>query len=251
MKIILKFRRIDRDFSSYQRDWEEFEQEYDSIALNVLFVSHNSEEKKLAYKSSYNKCKNQVTLLMINDEANNSNYFAIKHLSELNSLGWLRGKKEAIINNDNNNSNFQNALDDTLNYQNIESNPQRISKLKPYINKCNWEGIDFPAESKEWQKFKRNSNTISLNVLHVKHNTKKISVVYRSKHNNKRKKQVTLLEIVDGEKYNYFAVTVLSGLLQGNSSNHEGDFYCLNCFDSYTSKNELKEHEEICNDHNS
>ena len=44
---------------------------------------------------------------MVNDEANNNYYFAIKNLSELNSLGWLRGKKEAIINNDNNNnSNF-------------------------------------------------------------------------------------------------------------------------------------------------
>ena len=42
---------------------------------------------------------------MINDEANNYYYFAIKNLSELNSLGWLRGKKEAIINNNNNNNN--------------------------------------------------------------------------------------------------------------------------------------------------
>ena len=36
--------------------------------------------------------------------------------------------------NNNNNNNFQNALHDELNYQTIESNPQRISKLKPYIN---------------------------------------------------------------------------------------------------------------------
>ena len=86
---------------------------------------------------------------MINDEANNYYYFAIKNLSELNSLGWLQCKKEAIINN---NNNFQNALDDALNYQIIENNPQRISKLKPYINKYNWEGINFPAGSKEWQK---------------------------------------------------------------------------------------------------
>ena len=56
--------------------------------------------------------------------------------------------------------------------------------------------------------------------------------------------------IGDGEKYHYLAVTNLSGLLQGNSSNHEGDFYCLNCFNSYTSKYKLKEHEEICNNHN-
>ena len=43
---LLKFRRVDADFSSHQRDWENFEQENNSIALNVLFVSHNSEEIK-------------------------------------------------------------------------------------------------------------------------------------------------------------------------------------------------------------
>ena len=82
---LLKFRRVDTDFSSYQRDWEEFEQENTSIALNILFVSHNSEEINLAFKSSYNKRKTQVILLMINDETINSYYFAVKILSELNS----------------------------------------------------------------------------------------------------------------------------------------------------------------------
>ena len=57
--------------------------------------------------------------------------------------------------------------------------------------------------------------------------------------------------ISEGEKYHYLAITNLSGLLQVNSSNHEGEFYCLNCFNSYTSKNKHKEHEEICNNHNS
>ena len=94
MKKLLKFKRVDTDFSSHQRYWENFEQENNSIAINVLFVSHNSEEIKLAYKSSYNKRKNQVILLMINDEANNCYYFAVKNLSEINSLWWLRGKKK-------------------------------------------------------------------------------------------------------------------------------------------------------------
>ena len=57
--------------------------------------------------------------------------------------------------------------------------------------------------------------------------------------------------ICDGIKYHYLSVTNLSGLLQGSSSNQRGDFYCLNCFNSYTTKNKLKEHEEICNNHNS
>ena len=100
MKKLLKFRRIDTDFSSYQRDWKEFEQENTSIALNILFVSHNSEEINLTYKSSYNKSKNQVILLMINDEANNCYYFVVKNLSELNFWGWLRAKKKVITDGD-------------------------------------------------------------------------------------------------------------------------------------------------------
>ena len=89
---------------------------------------------------------------MINDEAKNCYYFAVKNLSELNSLGWLRGKKEAIINND---SSFQNALDDSLNYQTTETHPERISKIKPCIIKYNWEGIEFPAGPKDWKKFEQ------------------------------------------------------------------------------------------------
>ena len=67
----------------------------------LLILSYNSEEIKLGYKSNYNKRKNQVILLMINDEANNCYYFAVKNMSELNSLVWLKSKKEAIINGDN------------------------------------------------------------------------------------------------------------------------------------------------------
>ena len=40
-------------------------------------------------------------------------------------------------------------------------------------------------------------------------------------------------------------------LLAKKSSNHDGDLYCLNCFNSYTTENKLKEHEEICNNHDS
>ena len=101
-------------------------------------------------------------------------------MSELKSLGWLRGKTEALINNDNS---FQNALDDALDFQNIAKHPERISKLKPYINKYNWEGIDFQAGPKEWQKFERNNKTNALNILFIQRNTKTISVAYRSEYN--------------------------------------------------------------------
>ena len=62
---------------------------------------------------------------MINDEAKNCFYFSVKALSELYCLGWLRSKKESIINNDNF---FQNALNDASNYKSIEKDPQKIPK---------------------------------------------------------------------------------------------------------------------------
>ena len=82
------------------------------------------------------------------------------------------------------------------------------------------------------------------------HNTK-TRVAYRSEYNHRRKKRVILLMITDGIKWHYLAVTNLPALLERKLSNHHGDFYCLNCFNSYSTKNALKEHEEICNNHDS
>ena len=46
--------------------------------------------------------------------------------------------------------------------------------------------------------------------------------------------------ITDGEKWHYLVVKNLSGLLRGITSNHNADFYCLNCFCSYSTKINLK-----------
>ena len=102
---------------------------------------------------------------------------------------------------------------------------KEFQELKFYINKYNWEGTDFPEGAKEWIKFERNNKTIALNVLYVQYNTKTVSVAYRLEYNNKHKKQVILLMITNGKKYHYLAVTKLSALLEGKSSNHHGDFY--------------------------
>ena len=48
--------------------------------------------------------------------------------------------------------------------------------------------------------------------------------------------------------WHYLAVERISGLLRGITSNHNGDFYCLSCFHSYTTERKLKKHERICYD---
>ena len=92
----------DKDFSSQKRKWENFEQNNESIALNALFASQNSEEITLVYKSEHNlERENKVLLLMINDHVDEKYYyFAVKSKLELYSSEWLRNKKESITNED-------------------------------------------------------------------------------------------------------------------------------------------------------
>ena len=46
--------------------------------------------------------------------------------------------------------------------------------------------------------------------------------------------------VIDGEKWHYLAVKRLPALFTGITGNNHGDFYCLNCFQSYTTENKLK-----------
>ena len=49
--------------------------------------------------------------------------------------------------------------------------------------------------------------------------------------------------ITDGTgNWHYLAVKSISGLLRGIASNHNGDFYCLNWFHSYTTEKKLRKH---------
>ena len=77
----------------HKRDWENFEQNNESSALNVLFLSKDSEEIALLYKSEHNyNRENKVLLLIINDDDddddddNEKYYFAVKSKLELYSF---------------------------------------------------------------------------------------------------------------------------------------------------------------------
>ena len=81
--------------------------------------------------------------------------------------------------------------------------------------------------------------------MYVPHNTKKIHIAYKSKHNLTREKQVILLMISNGESWHYLVVKSLPGLLKEITSNHKEDFYYLNCFCAYNTRNKLEEHKKI------
>ena len=81
------------------------------------------------------------------------------------------------------------------------------------------------------------------------HNTEKVRHAYKSKYNLTREILVILLMISDGEKWHYLAVKSLSALLREITGNNHRDFYCLNCFQLYTTENKLKKHKKVCENH--
>ena len=86
----------------------------------------------------------------------------------IDSSDWIKNKKATInpINKKDNNC-FHDVITVALNYDEIKKDPQRITKVKPFINKYSWEEINYPSEKGDWKKFEKNNVTIAINVLHA------------------------------------------------------------------------------------
>ena len=78
---------------------------------------------------------------------------------------WIKNKK-AVINPQNKDEEcFKWAIITTLYHEEITKDRQRISKLRPYENHYNWEGLEFPVSIKKIDRFEKNNPDISVNVL--------------------------------------------------------------------------------------
>ena len=62
--------------------------------------------------------------------------------SYIDSPEWL---KKTINPKNNDHKCFQYAITAVLNHQNIKKYPQRISKVKAFVDQYNWKEIDFPS----------------------------------------------------------------------------------------------------------
>ena len=95
--------------------------------------------------------------------------------SYIDSPQWLKNKKSTINPKNNYDKCFQYAVTLALNLSRLDNHPEKISKIKPFLDQYNWKDIDFSAMGKDWKKFESN-NEIALNILYVPHNTKKINL---------------------------------------------------------------------------
>ena len=69
--------------------------------------------------------------------------------SYIDSPKWLKDKKSTINPKNNDDKCFQYAVTLALHLVKIKKDPQRISKVKPFIDQYNWNDTDFPSKIRE------------------------------------------------------------------------------------------------------
>ena len=77
----------------------------------------------------------------------------------MKSSEWLINERATINPKNKDVKCFQYFITVELNHQNIENHPERISNIEPFIDKYNWEDIEFPAGMKDWNRFEKNNKT--------------------------------------------------------------------------------------------
>ena len=145
-------------------------------------------------------------------------YYKCNKLKNLNRGGLYKEKtKKATINpmNKYNQKCFEYAETLALNQERIEKNSERITKVKPFIDKHNFEELNDPSEKDDWKKFDKNNLIISLNVLYAK--KWKIYPAYVFKYNSKREEQFILLIIPNGKGWHYISVNKTISIIKSNN----------------------------------
>ena len=69
--------------------------------------------------------------------------------SYIDSPNGIKNKKATINPQNKDNECFKDVTTAALNHKEIKKDPQRISEIKPFIDKYNWKGIEFPSHSKD------------------------------------------------------------------------------------------------------
>ena len=90
--------------------------------------------------------------------------------SFIDSSDWIKKKKAAINTRNTDDKCFQYAATVALNYEEIKRNPEIVSNVKPFINKYNWKGMNYPSKTDDWKTFEKNNPTITFYILYIKKN---------------------------------------------------------------------------------
>ena len=94
---------------------------------------------------------------------------------------WVKNKK-ATINpiNQKDNKYFQYAVTAMLNHEEIGKDSERITKIKTFINKHNWNRKKISSAKDYCREFEKNNATIAFNLLYIKKEKKHILLMLQN-----------------------------------------------------------------------
>ena len=125
-------------------------------------------------------------------------------------------------------------------------NAERVdSDLKSKQDSINMEGIRYPVSLRAIDRFEHLNPNISMSVLG--YNKEERVYPLRISKCTKRKHDIVLLLLKDGEKSHYCLVKNISALLSSQINNNDHKrYFCLNCFNSFKDRDKLEEHKDYC-----
>ena len=133
-----------------------------------------------------------------------------------------------------------------------DNHPERIDDLKSKENTLNMEGIEYPVNTKgDIKRFEKQNLDISISILGYSKD-ERIYPLRISKKENKRKHNIVLLLIKDGDNSHYCLVKNLSALLSSQVNKRKSKLYfCLNCLNGFDTMEKLEKHKEYCDEEES
>ena len=91
------------------------------------------------------------------------------------SPGWIKKIKATKNTYD---KCFQYKVTVALNYEEIKWNPERTLNIKPFINKYNWKGINYPSKIDYWKTFGRMIQQLLL-IFYIVKKKKHVQIIFQ------------------------------------------------------------------------
>ena len=153
--------------------------------------------------------------------------------SYMNILDWL-ARKGAIINPKNSDMEcFKWAVIAAMKWKGIGDHPERISKLRRYEDNFDWDGMKFPASTRDIKRYESRNEIITFE-------DKKVYIYRKGKEYDR---VANLMLITDHNKKHYVAIKSLGRLLRSsNTKKEKAQYFCINCLQGFSQKKSRDEH---------
>ena len=133
-----------------------------------------------------------------------------------------------------------------IEFNEIDKDPQRISKLIKFSKDHDWSGLEFPVLTKDIGLFEIN-NGVWINVLAVEGRE-----IYIHRKSRQMGREINLLFIHEDGINHYTAIKSLSRLLSSSSSNAKRkQHFCTNCLQGFTRELSRDQYQAYCKDNES